>query len=140
MCVIRYSKTSIQRISTTILVFTYFMDSINNHKFKWISRHSECTSYMEIISSTIYLGQMKTAVTITSRHYFPAKTTWSKTNLKWNSKLEGAASSFVDGIDIPLIWMLGVAFYIYEITIHYKFHLAKKIWRTKKKVMNYRSS
>ena len=80
-----------------------------------------------MISSTIYLSQIKTAVTITSRHYLPAKNHLIKPQPIFFSKLEGEASSFVDGIYIPLIWMLGVAFYIYETTINFKYHYAKKL-------------
>ena len=68
VCVIRASKPSIQRRSITIWVFTYSMDSINNHKYKLNSSHSEWTRYMPIISSTINLGQIQTAVTRHLRH------------------------------------------------------------------------
>ena len=59
VCVISSSNPSIQRISISMWVFSYSMDSLHHHNYKWDSSHSEWTSYMAIISSTIYLGQMQ---------------------------------------------------------------------------------
>ena len=106
------------------------MDSLNHHKYKWNSSHSDWTRYMPIILSTINLGQMQTAVTRNSRHSLLSKTTWSNIHLKINSKLEGAASSYVNGIYI-------VSFSIYEMIMFFKGHHAdKKGWCTKQNVMD----
>ena len=82
VCVIRSSNNSIQRISITIWVFTYSVEYLHNHRYSKNSNHSKWTIYMPIISSTIYLVQMKTAVTINSRHYLLSKNTWSNLHLK----------------------------------------------------------
>ena len=55
---------------------------------------------MAIISSKIYLSQIQTAATITSRSFLLAKNIWSNLHLKIISKLWGAASSYVNGIYI----------------------------------------
>ena len=98
-CVIRASNPSIQRRFITIWVFTYSVDSIHYHGYKWKSSHRKWTRYMPIISSTIYLGKMKTSVTINSRHSFLSKTIWSNLHLL-KIKLEVKSSSYVDVIYI----------------------------------------
>ena len=79
---IRYHKPSTQKIYTTIWVLTSSMKYIHRHKYKWNSIHSNGTRSIANISYTIYLGQIKTSVTRTSRSYFIAKTTWSNLHLK----------------------------------------------------------
>ena len=122
VCVIRDSKPSFQRISIAIWVFTYSMDSLHHHKYKCNSIHSNWTRYMAIMSSKTYFGQIKSTVT---RNICFDKTTWSNIHLKKIHKLEGAASSYVNGIIFPLIWMLGIEIYIYEMTMCFKVHCFK---------------
>ena len=74
VCVISTSKPSIRRRSIIILVFTYSMEYLYHHNYKWNLIHITWTSYMEMISSTINLGQIKTATTITPRYYFIDRT------------------------------------------------------------------
>ena len=89
VCVIRASNPSIQSISIIILVFKDSRDSLHHHKYKCNSSHGEWTRYTPMILSSIYLGQMQTAVTINSRHYFLAKTTWPNLHLKNNPNIGG---------------------------------------------------
>ena len=100
VCLIGDSSSSIQNRFITIWVFTYSMDYLHHHKYKLYSSHSKWTRYMPIILSSIYLGQIQTTVTRNQRHYLLTKITWSNLHLNKESKLEGAASSYVNGIYI----------------------------------------
>ena len=115
-------RCSIQSRSITTFSFTYYIHSLHHHKYKWNPSHINWTRYMVIISSKIYLFQMKTSVTINSRIFLLAKTLDSTLNYNKKSKLEGADSSYVDELYISR--MLGVSFYIYEMTMHFKYHHA----------------
>ena len=58
-CILMDSNPSIQRRYITIWVFTCSMYYLHHNKYKLNSSQSEWTRYIPIISSTIYLGQMK---------------------------------------------------------------------------------
>ena len=138
VCVIRASKYSIQRRSITIWVFTYSMEYQNDHNYKWNSSHREWTRYIPIISSTIYLSQMQTAITRNSRNYLLAKTTWSNFNPNKISSWRVQSFLMLMGFIFPLIWILGVAFSIDEVNISFIGHHAyKKGWCKNQKVMYY---
>ena len=81
---------------------------------------------MAIISSTIYLGQIQTAVTRNPSHYLLAKTTGSNHHLKINSNWRVKPLIMLMGFIFPLIWMLGVAFSIDETTMRFKGYHAEK--------------
>ena len=121
VCVIRASNPSIQRISITILVFKYYMESLNHHKYKWNSSHSKWTRNMPIISSTIYLNQMQITVTRNSIHYLLAKTIWSNLHLKKkHPNLRVQPLLMLMEFIFPLNWMLSAAFSIDEMTMCFK--------------------
>ena len=70
---------------------------------------------------------MKTSVTITSENYLLAKTPLTKPPPKThlpNWKLHSIVMWME--FTIPLIWMLGVNFYMYQMTMHFKGHYAEK--------------
>ena len=113
------------------------MEYLHSHKYKLKSSHIDWTRYMSIISSTIYLGQMKTAVTGTSSHPLLAKTTCS--NLHKKSKLEGAASSYVYGIydyvKSKMWWITDICSFserIHISNIYLQWSFAKNIYLAKK--------
>ena len=92
-------------------VFTYSVESLHHQNYKCNSKHSTWTSYMEIISYTINLFQIKTSVTRTSRHSFLAKNSLDKPPPKTqppNCKVKPLliCRDFI----FMLIWMLGVIF------------------------------
>ena len=97
---------------------------------------------MSIISSTIYLGQIQTAIMGTSNHYFLAKNTWSKIHLKQHFQIWGCnLFLFQCNYISPLIWMLGVNIFIDEITMCFEGVTiwTKKWWHKNKEVMDYRN-
>ena len=137
--VIRDSNPSIQIIYIAIWVFTYSMEYLHNHKYKWNWSHIKWTKYMSTISSTIYLGEMQTTITRNSRHSLLAKNTWSNLHQKQYPNLRVQPLLLLMVFIFTLIWMLGVAVSIDEITMRFKSHHAdKKWWCKKKKVMDYR--
>ena len=134
MCVIRDSKPSFQRRIITIWVFTYYMDSLHHYKYKWNSSHSKWTRYTAIISSSIYLGQIQTAVTRTSRHSLLSKNHLIKTPPKTKSP-DWRVQPLLMSIEFifSLIWMLGVTISIDKMTMRFKGH------HVDKKMMMYKS-
>ena len=115
------------------------MESLNHHKYKRNSSHSEWTRYTPIISSKINLSQMKTSVTRNSRHYLLAKTTWSKLHPIF--LYIGGCSLFLCLWNLYLHsfeWLV-LPSYIDETTMRLKGrHMDKQWWWTKQKVTNYR--
>ena len=87
LCGIRTSKPSIQIISIIMWFLKHSLKYIHHHNHKQNSRQSTCKSYKTMISSTINLSQMKTAVTITSKHYLLAKIASSNLHLKHNFQI-----------------------------------------------------
>ena len=116
------------------------MDSLNHHKHKWIFSHSKWTRYIPIISSTINLGQMQTAVIITSSNYLLTKTTWSNFHIKQNFQIGGCILFLCQrNLYFHYFEWLMTPFFIYGITTHFKGHHTDKKWIfTEKKVMDYR--
>ena len=87
------------------------MESLCNHNYKQNLIYITWTSYMAIISSTINLSQMKTAVTITSSNSLLANPPLIKPPPKTqfpNWKLQPLLM-WVDFI-FPIIWIIGVTF------------------------------
>ena len=97
LCVIRTSKPSIQRISISMLVFTYSMEYLHHHNYKWNSRHSTWTNYMVIISSTINLGHISQELQGIICLSKPPDKTSTKNRVPG---LEGTSSYYVGGIYI----------------------------------------
>ena len=102
------------------------MEYLHHYKYKWDSGHSEWTRYKAIISSTIYVGQIQTDATRTSRHYFLAKTMRSDLHLKqfpnWRVHPLLMSMEFI----LPRTYMIGVALSIDETTMRFKGHHADK--------------
>ena len=77
---------------------------------------------MAIISSTIYLVQMKKPVTRTSRHYLLAKTTWSNLHPKIISNCMVQPLIMLMEFISTIIWILGFTLTIDAMTIRLKGH------------------
>ena len=129
--VIRTSKPSIHMISISMWVFTYPMEYLHHHNYKLNSRHRTWTSHMAMILYTINLVQMKTSAARTLRHSLLATPPQIKPppKTKFTNWKVQPLPMWMDFI-FPLTWMLGVTFFMDEMTMHCKGHHADKIRTT----------